>query len=345
MHGFVSNRKLRGVLRIAAERGISNATLLSALGLSDRDLADPDGWLPQRVWCEIWQEVVSRLGDPAVGLRAGCHVDRGYFGVIDYIVRSSENLGTALERAVRYFRLANTQGEIRIEREGSMVRVIRILVGDEAMVLPPQAAEFALAAMVQLFRDASATIWSLREVTFRHDEPPDAAEHRHVFGCPVRFGADADALLFHEAALGVAMRAPDEQLLRLVERHAELMLREVPRLGDTVDEVRRVIVAELRRGTVTVEHVAARLGMSRRSLHRQLQRADTCFRDLLADTRRALAQRYLGDSDMSIGEIAFLLGYTEASAFHRAFVAWIGQTPGEYRGARRAGGRRPGGSN
>lgn len=331
MRGVVAARKLRAVVRIAEEAGVSRPDLLGAVGLGEDDLADVERLLPQRLWRDLWVEIVARCRDPAVGLRAAQRIDRGYFGVIDYVVRSCPTVAEAMKAAVRYFPLANTQGRLEIVARGELVAVERHLVGDEARFLPPQAAEFALAAMVQLFRDATSGAWRLERVTFRHVSPPHVAEHRRFFECPVDFGAEIDALIVRASALTLPMRAPDPSLRALVERHGDALLADLPVHFTVVDDVRRLLVRQLARGAGGADQIAAALGMSRRNLHRRLEDASTSFSAVRDELRRELAERYLRDSELVLGEIAMLLGYADASTFHRAFRAWHGEGPGAFR--------------
>ncbi len=181
--GLVATRKLRSVVQLAKAAGVTQEELLSGAGLSADDLAKEDGYLPLTVWRDLWVTLRARTGDEALGLRAGQQIDRGYFGVIDYLVRSSPDMAAAMHIAVRHFRLANTEGSMELSKHDDEVCVIRRIRGDEGGLLPAQVAEFSLSAMVQLFRQACARSWRLTRVTFRHAEPHYAAEHRRFFQC------------------------------------------------------------------------------------------------------------------------------------------------------------------
>ncbi len=329
---MVLARKLASVVEVAVGAGVSREDLLDSVGLTDADLADPERWLEQSVWRDLWLEVVRRTDNTAIGLEAGARAGGGYFGVLDYVVCSSETLGQAIEATTRYFRLANTYGEIEVGREGELLRVVRRISGDESGMLPPQVAEFSLAAMVSRFRSASATSWSLARADFRHKAPPHESDLRAYFACPVRFEAADDALLVDPAVLDVATRAPDPQLRRLVESHANALIERLPRNDDLPTRVRRKLLADLAGTAPTADTIASALGMSRRSLHRGLKDHDTSFKRLLEAVRFELAKAHLS-AETSLGEIAFLLGFAELSSFHRAFRNWAGMPPGEFRAA------------
>lgn len=330
LRGRVAVRKIRLVLDVAAGAGAPLSEVLARSGLSAEDVADPDAFLPQERWRDVWLAAVDVTRNPHLGLHAGMRIDRGYFGVIDYIVRSSATMGDAIAAASRFFRLANTEGRVTAERDGDLVRVERTIGGDEALLLPRQAAEFSLVVMRELFRHAARDPWTLVRADFRAP-PTDDAEHRRILGCPIRFGAPADALWLHRDALAIPMRSPDPRLRTLIERHGEELLAALPSTDDVIADVRRELARLLTGGEPTIDAVATRLGASRRTLQRRLGDRDTTFAAVLAEMRRDLATRYL-DAGMSIGEVAYLLGYSETSAFHRAWRAWTGGTPGR-RGA------------
>lgn len=329
MRGLVSARKLRSIVALTERAGIPRSTLLAAVGINPADLDREEHWLPLGVWRDLWIEAVSRTGDPTLGLRAARQTDRGYFGVLDYVIRSSPNIGAAMRVATRYFRLANSQGELRIVDRGVTLVIERHIHGDEALLIPRQAAEFALAAMVHTFRRAAAAPWQPTAVRFRYPAVDYAPQLEAHFECPVSFGAATDAIEVARSVLAVPMTAPDAVLRALVESHAETLLAQMPG-PSLVAQVRHLVAADLRDGAPSADRVAAALGMSRRSLSRRLRAHQTTFTRIVEALRHALARRYLG-SAMTIGEVAFLLGYADVPAFHRAFRGWAGLPPGEWR--------------
>lgn len=325
MRGRVAARKVLAVLVVAERAGLSRAEALARIGLRPADVADPDARVPQDAWRAVWEHVVEATGDPAIGLRAAAGVDPGYFGVIDYAARSCATVGEAVPLAARYFRLANTFGRLELTPLPDGLRVSRHVLGDEGLALPRQAAEFALATMVRVFRLA-AQPFSLAAVRFRYPAPADHGPHRALFACPVHFGAPQDAVDLDAAALAVPMRAPDPRLKALVESHAAHLLAALPEDEDLVASVRHEIARRLSHGPPSLERVARQLGLSERSLQRRLSASNTSFRAILDEVRRELAERWL-KGGMSPGEVAFLLGYSEVSAFYHAFQGWTGLAP------------------
>ena len=131
----------------------------------------------------------------------------------------------------------------------------------------------------------------------------------------------------------VPQLAADPAMSSIMERHLSRLLRDLPPDETFAARVRHVLIEELRRGEPTLDRLAARLRMSERTMQRRLSQQGTSLQALLDEVRHDLSLRHLGESRESIAEIAFLLGFSEVSAFHRAFKRWTGSTPGAYRQA------------
>ena len=127
------------------------------------------------------------------------------------------------------------------------------------------------------------------------------------------------------------MRRRDSVLRSVLESHAKEILARLPEADDSVREIRRSLMARISQGDTEIESVARALATSSRSLQRRLAAAGTSFQEVLDATRRDVAGRYLEDRTLSVGEVAYLLGYSEPAAFHRAFKRWNGITPLEFR--------------
>ena len=187
------------------------------------------------------------------------------------------------------------------------------------------------AAVVSLCRVAVDEDWIPLAVEFQHSKPQDTTEHARLFRCPVIFDAPFNKLTFNSASLSLPIEQADEGLVRMLDRHAQELLAKYPPRDTVIDNARTVITRELNGGNPSLEHVAAQLGLSERTLQRKLQELGTSHNDLVEQIRRELAMRYLKEPDMAICEVAYLTGFSEPSSFHRAFKRWTGVTPGAFR--------------
>jgi AraC-like DNA-binding protein len=196
-----------------------------------------------------------------------------------------------------------------------------------------EAVEFLLGSMVSLARRISGLQGRSLEVRFTHDPPADAHPLEQFFRCPVRFGGGENAIVFDSAVLLTPVIAHDAERCAALQREAEALLADMTRPGDFRRDVVSTISREISNGDPSIERVAARLGMHPKALARRLRAERVTFRQLLEDVRFRLARRYLEEPSTSVTEIAFRLGYSEKSAFNRAFKRWTGTAPRDFAGA------------
>jgi len=196
--------------------------------------------------------------------------------------------------------------------------------------------DYVFAALVTRIRMRIRPGLSLRRVELRQPEPADASPYGVLFRAPVRFGAAADRMCFSAAEWGAPTELADESLVRLLEEHARILAKGIaarglpPASAGFRDEVQKAIVSTLSEGG-SAAAVAGALNVSVRTLQRRLVDAGTSFRELSDAVRSQLAEGYLGDPKVSITEVTFLLGFSEESAFSRAFHRWTGESPGRWR--------------
>ena len=333
VHGRVNTRKVRSVLQIGASMGFDVPAWMHTYGLLEAELNDPDGLLKQDLWRDAWTSLVAHTGNEALGLLAASNIPRGYYGVIDYVIRSQATLGEGVRAAVRYFPLANTNGRIALRSEAGCIVASRHIVGDELGVLPLQAAEFALLSMVRTLRLAVSQPWSPTEIRFRHGPTHHAVETGRYFGCPIVYNAVEDAIVVDSSVFDIPTVGADAELLAIVTQHAERRLQDVDPVDDFESWLTDAIRRDLEGGPAGIDAVARQLGMSRRTLQRRLTDRGLLFRDVQRRVRASAAERLVDGSQMSIGEIAWMVGYADTSTFCRAFRTWTGTTPSNRRRA------------
>jgi AraC-like DNA-binding protein len=297
--------------------------------LAELAAIDPDERLPISAVQELLAGALFLTGDEDLGLKAAREIVHGDYGALEYASRSAATWADSMNTIGRYMRLVNDALRISFHVEGE-----RVLVQlDSTVPLARAATDFQSAA----FHISSSYSWMPDfepeyEVLFTHPRPGSTAEYERTFvGSRLRFDAEWNGFVFPSAYLALEPRSADPNLHTLVSRHAEAMLAELPKADSLTERVRDLLTRELAGGNATLRHVARAVSMSERTLTRHLEGEGTSFRDLLEDLRRRLALRYVRRSELPLSEIAFLLGFSQAAAFHRAFRRWTGQTPIEYR--------------
>jgi AraC-like DNA-binding protein len=322
----LSARLVRPYLRLLRERGIAIDTPI----VRGVNLDDPDARIPHRIAVSLLRQVAQGTGDEAIGIHAAEHVHPGDFDVLEYAAQSSSTMGESVLIMNRYLRLVHDAAEFSLD-----------VVGSEAfwrygfppgVALPPPAAEYFMAIFVILGRRyAGCDFLSGGAALFAHPKPRDVTEHERVFGKTVRFGQTQNALVMPVAALSLPMVKSDPALRTLLERVAKEMVERMPKADALTSQIRPLLAAELGRGDPGIVTLARHLHMTPRTLRRRLREIGTTHRDILETLRKELALRYLSERAIGTTEVAFLLGYSNASAFHKAFKRWTGVSASEYR--------------
>lgn len=324
------------IVQVAESRGAAPGALQKLTGFDPARANDPDARIPLALETALWDGAAELTGDKAFGVHAATHVRQGAFGVMDYAVRTAPTLRIAFERLVRYNRLVHDAAVFALVAAGARARIEHAFrVG---AVQSRHAAEFTIAAVLTVGAQITASPIVARAVEFRHAAPGDNARRllAEFFGVDPRFSMRVNAVEIDASALERPVPAADPALFRIIEQHAEAMLAQRPQSNETTTErVRRELASSLREGTPTIAEVAKRLRLSERSLQRRLSDEGVTFDAVLEELRRDLALRYLADRKLAVGEIAYLLGFSEPSPFHRAFKRWTGRTPAEARASLR----------
>ncbi|ATB36254.1 hypothetical protein CYFUS_001668 [Cystobacter fuscus] len=309
---------LRPLRRALDAHGCEPSSVLAPFGLADQ----PAARIPFETAAAIWASAAA-LAEPGIGLHAARMLVPGDYGALEFAARSSPTLRAALERNARYHRLLNDRSEVLVQ--GRCVRYVR--PGMEAS-MPAPYVEFVLASWARMARDLAERSSLIERVFLPHGPPPDDTLHREVFGCEeIRFGRGEAELHFAEGALDAPLPRADGALASVLDRHAEALLEEIARGARWTSRALTHIERRLADGTPRLEDVAQDLGISPRMLRRRLEEENTTFARVVDDIRRRLALKMTADATLSLGEIAFFLGFSEPSAFHRAFRRWTGRTP------------------
>lgn len=285
---------------------------------------------PAEAWCQLLLKAAERLDDPLLGLHLGQAILPAHLGALGYVLLACENLGAALLRIQRYHRLLHDINPIEHHVEGDcMVLQWGISRGRPGALFD----ETGIAAFVQFARGLCGQKLPVRAVDFVNPPPRLTQPFTDHFGCPVRWGQPFTRLVIPLASLQTPLRQPDPVLLGLMETQVDAALAHLPDTGDLLDLTRRVVRQMARHGMPELEAVAAQLQLSPRVFYRRLAERGVQFRQLRDQALRELAEVHLADARLSLADVGALLGYTEQSAFSRAFRRWSGVTPMAWRKA------------
>jgi AraC-like DNA-binding protein len=300
--------------------------------LVDLMLRDPSSLRPDAV-NRILIESEALSGDVNFGLHMVEHVDVSMYGTYGYLLLNAPTVGQFLRIAERYYATFYQGAGITNSTSQGMVRFEYRPHGSSS-VSPRHDNEWTLGFFVNFIRERVRSDWCPRSVTFTNAPPAKLGELHRVFGTSISFYQATTGFEFEESLTRQTINDADPRLLEILTGQAEAMLFELE-CGAFKSAVRLEILELLETGEATAELVAGRMAMSVSTLKRQLQREGSSFRSLRDDVIREVASRALAETDTSASNIALKLGYSELSAFHRAFRRLTGSTPSDFRRAHR----------
>lgn len=306
-------------------RGVDPRRLCTKIGFDLAGAEDPTARISLAIEQALWESAAVECRDPDFGLHTAESLKPGAFDVLDYAVRSAPTLKVALERLLRYSRLTHEPAIFRMSTGPSTIRIEHCFRPGSDLPCR-QEAEFTLASIVVIGRQIVDGGFKPLRVEFMHRKPLETGEHARIFGVLPRFSSKVNALEIDRAMLDRQLITADTVLSRIIEGHAEALLNTIASESVT-EELRAALTRLLPQGRCTISAVAHTVRMSERTLQRKLERESTTFAKVLDDLRHDLGLRYLKEGQVSLAEIAYLLGYSEPSPFHRAFKRWTGSTP------------------
>ena len=306
---------------------------LAKLGRGDA-LGAPPASTETFVSMRRWQALLEQARDLDPGpkstfpLRLARGIAPRHFGVVGFAALASGTLAEALQRLERYHRSVY---DANVAQVHPVSEGLCIEWGVERGRPGALVDETAIAALVQLAREFTGQPVHALAVDFVNPRPADVRPYADFFGGPVRFGQPSTRIVLSLRDLALPMRGADAALLALLDAQAERLLQEVAAVSEPVGVWRQALVGLIRSGRTQLPDLAHSLQMSPRSLQRRLTEQGHSFQTLLGQTRQQLAEAYLRDANVELAEVALLLGYSEQSAFTRAFRQWTGQAPLQWR--------------
>jgi AraC-like DNA-binding protein len=308
-------------------RGFDAAPLFARAGLDFAALDDPEARFPVRTTALLWRLAVEATGDPCFGLEVARHTSPTTFHALGFSLAASSSVHEAFERVVRYYRLVSDAASIRFEEHGA---VYRVSARSSPLAHPSiEAIDALFAVAIRLCRSLTDRGFAPLAVELRRPSPPDPTPFYRCFRSPVTFDAGEDAMTLPKARCDERIQGANPELARANDRiAAEALARwESSHLAD---RVRVVLLDGLPNGAQSQAEVARQLGLSTRALQRRLAAESTSYGALVDGTRRELALAYLREARHSMTDIGYLLGFSGAASFTRAFRRWTGKTPSEY---------------
>lgn len=330
--GFITSLFVRKMVKAAGDT-IDQRALLQSVGIDPDRESDPATMVSDIAYYELLESIAKQTDVTDLPLRSGQSMKCDDYGAFGLAWKSAPTLRGSIARAERYARLLTSVTEYHARQEKEGLFVILHRSGDRRLGMR-LSNEATIASITSISRQVSQEPLNPLRVNFKHPPPRSIAAHTAYFGCPVYFDSDIDAVMFSNDALNRPNRLGDGGITRFLLNHLDAELDNIKSEQSLVESIQDAFAQSLSDGVPKVQNISRRLGMSERTLHRRLAEQGLTFQKLLESARRDLAEGLLSQSTYSIAEVAFLTGFSEQSAFSRAFKRWVGRTPASFRRAR-----------
>ncbi len=310
-------------------QGLDAQALLGEQGITLDAIRDPNARIPARTWDALARRAATQTGDPALGLYAADCWHPSNLGALGYAWLSSSSLRTGLGRVARYWRLLGEKTAARLEDTPAGLKTV-FESGRTDPLVGPIAADFAMSLLVSMCRMNYGAELRPVAVTLKRSKPDGWQIYQDHYGCPIQFTTGEDSFTLTRGDVDKPLPSSNRQIATTLDT---ILAQQLAQLDKTnvVARCRASLLEQLSSGELSEEEMAQQLNMSRRTLQRKLADAETTYQQLVDETRRELALRYIENPHHSITDITFMLGFSQQSAFTRAFRRWTGAPPSEYR--------------
>lgn len=317
----------------AAGAGIDQRGTLMAAGIDPDAPWDPKVMMPADTYYDMLEGMARHIDVTALPVHVGASMRCDDYGALGLAWKAAPTLMASFRRIERYARIWTGVADYELQEHPRGYLFLLHRPGARRLGLR-LSNEATLASSVALVRQISTAPFAPLDVFVQHAAPKSTAFHEAWFGCPLTFQSECDGILMSRAAVERPNILGDEGISRYLTSHLDAELEDVTTPPRLVREAKDAIAQALSEGAPRMSEVAKGLGLSARSLQRRLAEQGLSFQGLTEEARRELAAGLLRDDQYALSEVAYLTGFSEQSAFTRAFKRWFSVTPAQYRKTR-----------
>lgn len=326
----ISVSKILPALNIFDVYGIQKEDSLKSINIDPSVLKSPDNRFTADEVYKIFQETLRLTNNDNIGLCMGELLSKSFSSILGYVLMNCNTLGEAAEKYCSYEKIVDEASITEVQIDGSSAIVI-IKTTSRILLDSRQFSDYKMSGLISYIKLLSGRTVTLKEANFTHHKPQDTSRYSKIFQCPVYFEKQANSLVFDKQILNLPIVEPNNNLLKLFENIAQETLKSLENNESYSKKVAQIILKEMNMDIPSIKAISRKLAISVRTLQTYLHQEQTSFTKIANEVRKEIALNCLKDKNVSIDEIAYVLGFSEASAFHRAFKKWTSLTPNEFR--------------
>ncbi|SDD50502.1 Helix-turn-helix domain-containing protein [Dyadobacter soli] len=325
-------RVLRYIVYSAVEKGADLGRLCAAMGIRPGELNEAEKRLEGlKPIIGLWTEVLASTGDPAFGLRIGHTNNPAIFGALGYLMQSCRNIREAYSEVVKFQQTVSgwVSYEVVFGKELELIFKVHPLWEQASPETARQAVEMAIGGVLNYFYILTGTKRYPLRAELAYQSPLPRSEYEQLLKCPVSFGKAQNRVILEGNLAEMPLISADESLYA---SFAKILRDKCAASGQSArfsEQVKTVITRDFGGKIPALEIIAAHMNLSDRSFQRRLQQDGETYRSLGASMKKELAVNLLQNTNATVHAISEVLGYTEPSAFHRAFKNWTQTSPAQ----------------
>lgn len=327
MAKLINITALHGYLECLEGSPVDPRLLLAACDIDYEIMVSQEGYIPYYRLVNLLEMTAKEINNPYFGLQLSQKQNLPILGILGLMMEKCPDLRSAIRESVRYFHVHTQGAAIELEEKGELAMfTYRVL---ENVPATQQTVDLSIGTSCNVMRLLTGRHYTPRAVYLSHAKPPGEDVHRRILGAPVTFNHELNAIVYDRKLLDLPLAGYNQSIQRLLKRNLESASREFAE--DIVSDVRKLIVNMLPTGLCSIDLAARQLMVSRRRLQYLLSLKNTTFKKLLEQTRLNIARQQLQQSDISVTQLGDMLGYSDQTAFSRAFKRWFGVSPREWK--------------
>jgi len=324
----IGSSSVLALLSLLENYGFSQARVSKISGIDLSYLEQQDSRLPLDQYQTLWKTALALTNNPSLGLELGQILNTSKIGLVGHVVFNCETLAEGLSEYIRLFSIVNEAISLTLETDKDYAYLRFIHLNPEYYCTPD------MERTMTLFLHRAKAIFDQdvqwESADFQHAQPEYSDQYKKTFNCPLRFSQNYCQVVFKRQYLALSPKQRNPYIGSAARQYANNLLKKLFKRS-YADKVKALITQSIGTGEADVDHIAKQLNTSRQTLYRKLKAENVSFQELLEDVRFASAKEQLKESELSLSEIAFSLGFSDLSAFSRAFKRWSGVTPKGFR--------------
>ncbi|UZR97047.1 AraC family transcriptional regulator [Chondrinema litorale] len=329
-----NGRFLLNLIEFAATQGALANELIVLSGFSKDVLCDESTKVTSEVYNTVVEKAVFLTKDEYFGLHAGEYLNLSAAGLVGQISQTSATVKQALDFCCEFASLGCRALPMKLEEDHADFKLAfepDPIWKQESEISTKHTIDGALAFILREFHTLTLQKYYPLKIHFQFKKPANTREYERLFNCPLMYAQTETAIFFSRKHVMEPVVTSSFDLLRVLVKHAYEKLAEIEKENGFYQTVKKAVVNLVKPEFPTIEQVAANLNVSVRTLQRKLSDEGYTFKEIIEMLRKDFALSYIKNRDLSVGEIAYLLSYSDSSTFIRSFKRWTGKTPQAYR--------------